>query len=80
MVGLAAYLALMVTVVVWVWRTCAGEPVRPVRRMAAGWLRWRLVVLGLVAHLTVHNLVDNLFVQGMVVYVGLWLALVQIEL
>jgi hypothetical protein len=45
--------------------------------------RWRAAVaigvLGMVVHLSVHNLVDNLFVRGIVVYVGLWLALVHVD-
>ncbi|MCB0160053.1 MAG: hypothetical protein KDD83_18100, partial [Caldilineaceae bacterium] len=42
------------------------------------WNALALGVLGVLVHLTVHNLVDNLFVQGMVVLLGLWLALVQL--
>ncbi len=34
----------------------------------------------MLAHLSVHNVVDNLFVQGMVLQVGLWLTLAQIRL
>ncbi len=33
-------------------------------------------VLGVLVHLAIHNLVDNLFVQGIYVQVALWLALV----
>jgi O-antigen ligase len=61
-------------VVVWVWQRA---------RAVAAQDRWRAAiaigVLGMVAHLSVHNLVDNLFVRGIVVYVGLWLALVHVD-
>ena len=33
-------------------------------------------VVGSIAHLSAHNVVDNLFVQGMYVVVALWIALV----
>ena len=78
LVGLAAYLALWIAVVVWLWRRAQAT-----RQAGTADGRWLAAVavggLGLVAHLSVHNLVDNLFVRGMVVYIGLWLALVQIE-
>lgn len=78
LVGLIAYAALWTTTAVWVWRRAhAGT-----RDGSAGgrWLAAVAIgVLGLVFHLSVHNLVDNLFVRGMVVYIGLWLALVHIE-
>jgi hypothetical protein len=32
-------------------------------------------VLGIFVHATVHHLFDNLFVQGMVLHLGLWLAM-----
>ncbi len=76
LVGLAAYLALWGGVAVWLWRSAyhAGVTMQE---------RWRAAVavgvLGMVAHLSVHNLVDNLFVRGIVVYVGLWLALVHVD-
>jgi hypothetical protein len=42
-------------------------------------VRWRAAllvgILGVLVHLCVHNVVDNLYVQGMVLVVGLWLAL-----
>jgi hypothetical protein len=70
------YLALWAGVAVWVWQS--GR----VRSGATG-SRWQAAVaigvLGMVAHLSVHNLVDNLFVRGIVVYLGLWLALVHVD-
>lgn len=74
LLGLATYLALWSGVLVWAWRQA-----RHARKSAEG--RWQAAlavgVLGMVVHLSVHNLVDNLFVRGIVVYVGLWLALVH---
>ena len=76
LLGLAAYLALWIGVMVWVWQRAhlSGAP-------AQG--RWQAAVavgvLGMVVHLSVHNLVDNLFVRGIVVYVGLWLALIHVD-
>jgi len=78
LVGLGTYLALLITAVVSVWRwlrqaaNASGE--------AARWQVALLVgVLGVLVHLSVHNLVDNLFVQGMVLHVGLWLVLAEGE-
>lgn len=76
LLGLAAYLALWSGVLVWAWRQA-----RHAGKSAEG--RWQTAVavgvLGMVVHLSVHNLVDNLFVRGIVVYVGLWLALVHVD-
>jgi putative inorganic carbon (HCO3(-)) transporter len=76
LLGLVMYLALWAGVAVWVWQS--GR----VRSGATG-SRWQAAVaigvLGMVAHLSVHNLVDNLFVRGIVVYLGLWLALVHVD-
>ncbi len=78
LVGLLAYCALMVTTVVWTWRR-----LREGSRAGTAAGRWQAAlavgVLGLLAQLAVHNVFDNLFVQGMVVYVGLWLALVHVD-
>ncbi|RME58278.1 MAG: O-antigen ligase domain-containing protein, partial [Caldilineae bacterium] len=65
--GLAAYLIM--------WVTVAGRLVRRLGREEDPWQRALIVgVLGVLAHLTVHNLFDNLFVQGMHLHVALWLA------
>ncbi len=78
LVGLAAYVALWLTVIVFLWQRAQAA-----RQAGTADGRWLAAVaiggLGLVFHLSVHNLVDNLFVRGMVVYIGLWLALVQID-
>lgn len=76
LLGLTAYLALWSGALIWVWQQAhhAGKG-------AEG--RWQAAVaigvVGMVVHLSVHNVVDNLFVRGMVVYVGLWLALVHVD-
>jgi O-antigen ligase len=76
--GLAAYAALMVTAFVWIWRQ-----MRNALRTAGPWSRWRAAllvgILGVFVHLSVHNVVDNLFVQGMVLQVGFWLALAHVD-
>jgi O-antigen ligase len=78
LVGLAAYLALMITALAWVW----GQ-LRRAGRSSTTSGRWRAAlivgILGVLVHLSVHNVVDNLFVQGMVLQVGLWLALAHVD-
>ena len=78
LVGLAAYLALMITALAWVW----GQ-LRRAGRSSTTYGRWRAAlmvgILGVLVHLSVHNVVDNLFVQGMVLQVGLWLALAHVD-
>ena len=77
LVGLAAYVALLVTVIVWTWRR-----LREAAGQASADSRWYAAlavgVLGVMGHLCVHNTVDNLFVQGMVLQIGLWLALLHV--
>ena len=65
--GLAAYLLLWGSIIVWLWRA--------VRRNRSGtWEHALLVgVLGVVAHLTIHHLFDNLYVQGIHLHIALWL-------
>jgi O-antigen ligase len=78
LIGLAAYLALMITALVWVWRQLSAAA-----RVVKIHGRWRAAlmvgILGVLVHLSVHNVVDNLFVQGMVLQVGLWLALAHVD-
>lgn len=78
LVGLAAYLALWLGAVGWLWRQARGQMASSVATRT-----WRLAVvigaLGMIAHLSVHNVVDNLFVRGIVVYAGLWLALIHVD-
>ncbi len=76
--GLFAYLVLVATTLLWTWRRF-----RQATRLSTPNGRWfaalAVGVLGILGHLTVHNLVDNLFVQGMVLHIGLWLALVHVD-
>lgn len=74
LIGLAAYLLLWGVVVVWTWQKVRTDPSSTDGR----WLPAVAVgVLGLVAHLSVHNVVDNLFVRGIVIYIGLWLVVIH---
>jgi len=66
-VGLATYIALGVTV----WVTLARAWWRRPRGQAGGLL---LAAIGVLAYLSVHSIVDNLYVHGMQVLVGLALA------
>jgi O-antigen ligase len=73
LVGLTAYLALWIGVVVWLWRRFRRFP----HGSYAGALA--LGVLGSIAHLSVHNGFDNLYVQGIYILVALLLAAVAGE-
>ncbi len=71
LVGLAAYLLLWVGVTVWLVRRWRQAP-------ASSWERaFLLGLLGVVGHLTVHNLFDNLYVQGIPLHLALWLGAAQ---
>jgi O-antigen ligase len=74
-VGLASFIVLWGAVVVWTWQRArnSDQSNRDQRWLAAV----AVGVLGLVAHLSVHNLVDNLFVRGIVVYIGLWFVVIH---
>ena len=78
LIGLVAYLALIVTALAFVW-----QQLRAAGRITATYSRWRAAlmvgILGILVHLCLHNVVDNLFVQGMVLQVGLWLALAHVD-
>lgn len=69
-VGFAGFVILWVVSVVFVLRRRAASHGPYTAALAIG-------VLGVLAHLAVHSLVDNLFVQGMYVLVALWLALLD---
>ena len=73
LVGLTAYLALWIGVVVWVWRRFQRFP----PGSYAGALA--LGVLGSIVHLSVHNGFDNLYVQGIYILIALLLAAVMGE-
>jgi len=68
-VGLLAYLLLWGTALVIAWRTTFST---------SGW-EWgvALGILGVLVHLTVHNLVDNLFVHGMYLHVAMLLGILS---
>ncbi len=88
-VGIVAYLALWAGVVAWLigmrkrilrrtWeRIDAKVSSGPARASANPSPEWNaavlLGVLGVVAHLSVHHLFDNLYVQGIYLHVALWL-------
>lgn len=46
------------------------------RRSAGVWRGLALGTLGVIAHLSVHNLFDNLYVQGIYLQIALWLGLI----
>jgi O-antigen ligase len=67
--GLFFFLLFWLVTLGGIWRTvraCGSD-----RRAGA----LALGVLGIFVHATVHHLFDNLFVQGMVLHLGLWLAM-----
>jgi putative inorganic carbon (HCO3(-)) transporter len=68
LIGFVGYIALWGGTLIWVFRRRARTE-RPSWHDAL-----TLGVAGVIVHLSVHNLVDNLFVQGMVILLGLWLA------
>ncbi|MDH7485403.1 MAG: O-antigen ligase family protein [Anaerolineae bacterium] len=67
LLGLAAYLIFWVVAIVRIWQ--ARAPQNDYAKAVA------IGVLGVIAHLTVHNLVDNLYVQGMYLHVAILLGL-----
>lgn len=70
LIGLTAFVAMWLALVVWVWR----------RRGSAG--DWQtaasLGVLGAIAHAVVHNVFDNIFVQGNYLHLALSIALLAV--
>ena len=78
LIGLMAYTGLLVTALAFVWRRFRGVSGR--QDADARWFAALTIgVLGVLGHLLTHNLVDNIHVQGMVLQLGLWLVLVQID-
>lgn len=70
-VGIVLYL--------FVWGGIAWWICTKIRRRV-GWHRALAVgVLGIMVHLHVHNIFDNLFVQGMYLHIGLWLTTLLYE-
>jgi len=66
-VGVSAYLVLFVACFVHAWRV--------ILRTQGYWRAAALGALGVLVHLSVHNLFDNLFVHSMNVQLGLVLGL-----
>jgi O-antigen ligase len=61
------------------WSSLIGWLFVQMRRvlLPGSWSRALAVgVLGVLAHLAIHNFFDNLFVQGMYLHIALWLAIV----
>lgn len=76
LVGLGAYLLLWFMVIGWLWQQ---------RRLAlvqqAGWAAALAIgSLGVVGHSLIHNLFDNLFVQGSYLQVAFWLAALSVTI
>ncbi len=74
LVGLGAYLLLWISAAIWVWRHFQ----QAAQRQASWHAAVALGVLGVISHVSVHNIFDNLFVQGIYLQMGLWLALLSI--
>jgi len=66
-VGLAAYLVF--------WLAAGWLALRATRRQSGLWRGMALGIVGALVHLSVHNLFDNLYVQGIYLQVGLWVGL-----
>ncbi|MFZ1754900.1 MAG: O-antigen ligase family protein [Caldilineaceae bacterium] len=69
--GLAAYLLMWAGIAGWLWKgtraACSGS-----------WERALLVgVLGVTAHLSIHHIFDNLYVQGIYLHLALWLGVAE---
>lgn len=74
LVGLASFLVMWIGLGVWAWRRRTVETVRP-DAMDDSWSRaMAAAALGAMVYLTVHSLVDMLFVQGIYLVLGLLLA------
>lgn len=71
--GLAAFLLLWGWLGGWLFHTTLTK------LPAASWQRALAVgVCGVLTHLAVHNVFDNLFVQGILLHIGLWLVAVAL--
>jgi len=68
--GLVGLLSYVMLVVAWLWYAWKGAV-----RTSGYWQGVALGVLGVLTHLTVHNLFDNLYVHGMYIQVGMMLGL-----
>lgn len=71
LIGFTAYVGLWIVVILWLWRqrrNAFGERASWTAALTIG-------VLGVVGHSLVHNVFDNLFVQGSYLQLAFWLAL-----
>jgi len=71
LLGLAGYLLLWLVAIVRVWR--ARTPTDDYTRAIT------IGVLGVIAHLTIHSLVDNLYVQGIYLHLAILLGMVEVR-
>lgn len=78
LVGLANFLTFWGGAVAWTWLKVRGNPAMT---SADTWNKALAVgVLGVLAHLAVHSIFDNLFVQGIYLHLAFWFAaLVVVE-
>ena len=86
LIGLLAFLGFWLSAALFVARRAFRQPFNTAwnetatsnKQYAISNISWNralaLGVLGVLAHLAVHNVFDNLFVQGMYLHVALWLA------
>lgn len=59
-------------------RDDGGVTGRLIENQEEGWANaLRIGFIGMVCHLSIHNFFDNLFVQGIYLYIALWLAVVE---
>jgi len=68
LVGLSAYLIL--------WAAVFWQAWRAVRRTSGYWQGVAVGILGILAHVAVHNSFDNLYVHGMYVHIAILLGLI----
>ena len=77
LIGIGIYLLFWFGIILWVWR--GQKEGWAEKRWQKGWYNaLALGILGVLAHLMVHNLFDNLFVQGIYIHLALWLALLHL--
>ncbi|MBX3000432.1 MAG: O-antigen ligase family protein [Caldilineaceae bacterium] len=73
LIGLSAYLLMWILIIGWLWKVNRGG--------ATG--SWgnalRIGVFGVIAHLTLHHVFDNLFVQGIYLHLAFWLAAADVS-
>ncbi len=76
--GLFAYLLFWGSILMRIWhfpRQNVGIADRVTEKWQADWANaLRIGLIGMLCHLSIHNFFDNLFVQGIYLYIALWLA------